>query len=213
MRERGNETRQEDDATPDRDKAKAAIKRWLDEAVGLDEAKKANYQAAAEKVIGAMGPAALKRWNENVQSITFYPDTESIKRFLRRKQPHLVNVSGIRGLCIRDRSHPYLCHLHLNGGDDTGDASPLKTSNLYAHEFAHAIDWGRQDFGPLSMNRAWREISPAEKRQVHRWLDIPDQDPGDDFAYFAIAAWNYPEDARRHYPECWAFWSNRGLLS
>jgi hypothetical protein len=77
------------------------------------------YRAAAEKVIDAMGPTALKRWNENVESITFYPDTESINRLARSLRRDLANAVGIRGFCVRDSRHPRLCSLHLNGGSDT----------------------------------------------------------------------------------------------
>ena len=62
-------------------KALATIDRHLAGAAGLTAAKKAKYRAAAEKVIRAMGPKALERWNTNVKSITFYPDMESIARF------------------------------------------------------------------------------------------------------------------------------------
>lgn len=67
--------------------AMATIDRHLAGAAGLTVAKRAKYRAAAEKVIRAMGPKALERWNTNVQAITFYPDTESIVRFLAPCDP------------------------------------------------------------------------------------------------------------------------------
>ncbi len=70
-----------------RDQAKAAVRRCLENAVQLDQAKRAKYRAAAEAVLDAMGPAALKRWNENVRSIAFYPDTESVDRWAQRRWP------------------------------------------------------------------------------------------------------------------------------
>ncbi len=200
------------DAT-NRRKAMVAIDRGLASAAGLTPAKKTMYRTAAEGVIDAMGPTALKRWIENVESITFYPDTESIERFLNRKRPDLANVSGTRGLCVRDRSHPHLCRLHLNGGDDTGDESPWRTDDTYAHEFGHTIDWGRGEMGPLSMSKAWREVSAEEKKEIRERLGVPDRGSTDDFANAAVMVWNHPEDARRHYPECWAFWSERGLVA
>ncbi len=192
-------------------KAMAAIDRHLAGSAGLTPAKIAQYRAAAEKVIRAMGPEAVKRWNENVKTIRFYPDTETIERCLHRKYPDLANVSGTRGLCLRDRKRPNLCRLHLNGGSDTGNASALKTSNLYAHEFGHAIDWSADQSGPLSQGGAWREVSREEKERLREWLEVPNRGPAEDFANFAIVAWNYPEAARRHYAECWRFWSERGL--
>jgi hypothetical protein len=195
----------------DRRKAMAIIDRGLASAAGLTGAKKARYRAAAEKVIHAMGSAALKRWNENVQSITFYPDTESINRFVQTLQPDLAGVAGIRGLCLRDSSRPSLCNLHLNGGSDTGDETSWKASNIYAHEFAHAIDWGADQPYPLSATKAWREAGDEKKRETRARLGVPDRGSAEDFASFAGVAWGYPEDARRHYPECWGFWVSEGL--
>jgi hypothetical protein len=142
------------DARSHRDEAKATIRRCLGNATQLDEAKKAKYRAAAEAVIDAMGPAALKRWNENLKSITFYADTESINGFARSLGPKFANVGGIRGLCIRDPKQPHLCSLHLNGGIDTGDAFRWDAGDGYAHEFAHVIDWGSLEPGPLSITKA-----------------------------------------------------------
>ena len=64
-----------DDAEAYRDEAKATIARCLAVAVQLDESKRTKYRAAAEAVVNAMGFAALKRWNRNVQSITFHSDS------------------------------------------------------------------------------------------------------------------------------------------
>ena len=196
-----------------RRQAMAIIDRGLASAAGLTPAKAAAYRAAAEAAIDAMGPAALKRWNENVESIVFYPDTESVTRFVHGVRPDLADVTGIRGVCMPDRTHPHICRLHLNGGDDSGDANPWKTSDTYAHEFGHAIDWASGMVGPTSMSKAWRDVSEDEKREIRQRLGVPDLGHADDFANAAVMAWNYPEDTRRHYPECWAFWSGHGLAS
>jgi hypothetical protein len=158
-----------------------------------------------------MGPKALKRWNDNVQSIAFYADTKSITRFTRTLHTTLGGVEGIRGLCLRNSSRPYLCDLHLNGGGDTGDAASWKTTNLYAHEFAHAIDWGNADLAPLSSSQAWKDAWHDEGDEINGRLGIAGNEASEGFGNFAVFAWNYPEDARRHYPECWRFWEERGL--
>jgi hypothetical protein len=196
-----------------RRKAMATIDLGLASAAGLTSVMKAMYRAGAEKVIKAMGPKALERWNQNVQSITFYPDTESINRFVQTLRPDLAGLTGIRGLCLRDPSRPSLCNLHLNGGSDAGDETSWKTSNIYAHEFAHAIDWGADQPYPLSATKAWRETGGEEKREIRERLGVPDRGSAEDFANFAGVAWGYPEDARRHYPECWGFWVSGGLAA
>ncbi len=206
-----DDSRGEDEAKAYSNKAKATIGRSLANAAEVDEGKKAKYRAAAEAVIDAMGLEALKRWNNNVESITFYPDTESINQFVRSLRPGLTSAIGVRGLCARNPFEPRLCSLHLNGGSDTGDEFSRSTRDGYAHEFAHAIDWGTRESGLLSRSALWADASRAEKKMLRDWLNVQDRGPADDFANFGIAAWNYPEAARRHYPECWGFWSDRGL--
>jgi hypothetical protein len=202
----------EDDIRLPRDKAKATLRRCLENAAQLDQAKRAKYRAAAEAVLDAMGPAALKRWNENVKSITFYPDTESITAFARSQGMDPEHTKAFRGLFMRDPSQPHLCSLHLNGGNDTGNASALKTGDLYAHEFGHAIDWSVSEADILSASAAWRKVSEEEKKNLREWLGVSNRGPAEDFANFAIVALSYQEAARRHYPECWRFWSERGLV-
>jgi hypothetical protein len=189
----------------------AAINRCLDGSAGLPPAKKAKYREAAEKVIHAMGRNALERWNENVDSITFYPDTESINDFYRSLRRDLADAVDIRGLCFRNPTQLRLCSLHLNGGSDTGDRFSRTTSDGYAHEFAHAVDWGNGEPFPLSLTQAWRNAWQESKDVVSGRLGVADQSPTEGFANFAIFAWNYPEDARRHCPECWRFWRDHGL--
>ena len=191
--------------------AMATIDRHLAGAAGLTVAKRAKYRAAAEKVIRAMGPKALERWNTNVQAITFYPDTESIVRFYAHLRPGLADAVGIRGLCVRDSSRPYLCSLHLNGGSDTGDRFSRSTCDGYAHEFAHAIDWGKGESAPLSLSRAWKNAWQENRDAINDRLGVVDQEASEGFANFAIFAWNYSEDARRHCAACLRFWKDQGL--
>ncbi len=194
-----------------RDKAKATVRRCLENAVQLDQAKRAKYRAAAEAVLDAMGPAALKRWNENVKSITFYPDTESITAFARSLGLDPDHVKTFRGLCLRERRKPWNCHLHLNGGADTGDLFPRDTSDGYAHEFAHVAGWVQGQIAPLSLTRAWREAWEEEKAEVNDRVGVTDRGSNEGFGDFAILAWLYPEDARRHCPKCWKIWKDQGL--
>jgi hypothetical protein len=195
-----------------RDQAKATVRRCLENAVQLDQAKRAKYRAAAEAVLDAMGPVALKRWNENVQSITFYPDTESINRFVQSLGRKFAGVTGVRGSCIRDPNQPWLCSLHLNGGADTGDAFRWDASEGYAHEFAHAIDWGIKDPGPLSITIAWQDAWESNGEMICEDLRQPNRGAREGFADFAVLVWMRPEEARQHV-KCYAFWSERGLLA
>jgi hypothetical protein len=194
-----------------RRKAMAIIDRGLASAAGLTPAKIAMYRAAAEKVIKAMGPKALERWNANVEMITFYPDTGSVTRFARSLRPDLDDAVDIRGLCARNPSQPHLCSLHLNGGGDTGDRFSRNTCDGYAHEFAHAVDWSNGELSPLSLTQAWKDAWQENKDVINGRLDVADQSPSEGFANFAIFVWNYPEDARRHCPACRRFWKNHGL--
>ncbi len=195
-----------------RRKAMAIIDRGLAGAAGLTPVKTAMYRAAAEKVIEAMGPAALERWNANVESITFYPDTESITRFARSLRPKRPQSRDVRGLCMRDQFHPHLCRLHLNGGADTDDEFPRGTADGYAHEFAHAIDWVQGEAGATSVARVWNEAWRDERRVILDRLSTVDRGASEGFADFAIFAWNYPDDARRHCPKCWRVWEDQGLV-
>jgi len=189
----------------------AIIDRGLASAAELTPAKTAMYRAAGGKIIDAMGPKALERWNANVESITFYPDTESITRYARSLRPELDDVVDIRGLCARNPSQPRLCSLHLNGGSETGDRFSRKTSDAYAHEFAHAVDWGDGELSPLSLTQAWKDAWQESQDIINGRLGVTDQSPTEGFANFAIFVWNYPEDARRHCPACWRLWKNHGL--
>jgi hypothetical protein len=197
---------------PQRGKAKAAIRRCLDEATELDEAKRAAYGAAAEAIIDAMGPVALKRWNENVESITFYADTESVTRFRRALNPGKPVQGGIRGICVRDRFRPNVCRLHLNGGSETGEPFPRTTQDVYAHEFSHAVDVAEREPQRLSSTVEWQVAWRAEGEEIQERLNLPDRGPNEGFGNFAIIAWNYPEDAKRHFPACWAFWKTHSLV-
>jgi hypothetical protein len=188
------------------------IDHHLDVAAGLTPAKKAQYRAAAAEVLMAMGPKALKRWNENVRSITFYPDTESIQDLLRREYPKPRPPSGVRGLCLRDRRQPSKCHLHVNGGSDTDDSGPRATRYIYAHEFAHGIDVAPKSFARLSDQQAWMQAWPAEDHEIRGLLhERKACGAREGFAHFASLAWNNPDAARRHHPKCWAFFSDWGL--
>ncbi len=196
-----------------RRKAMAAIDRGLASAAGLTPAKKAIYRAAAEKVLEAMGPTALESWNANVELIAFYPDTESINRLARSLRPDLANAAGVRGFCVRDSSYPRLCSLHLNGGIDTGDSSSRTSSDVYAHEFAHAIDIDPDSSIRLSDDSRWLAAWDEERREICGILGFPEQcGAREGFAHFAVIAWGTPVAARRHYPGCWAFWSEQGLV-
>jgi hypothetical protein len=86
--------------------AMATIDRYLASAVGLSPTMTAAYRAAAEKVLRAMGPKAIKRWNANVQSLSFYPDTESIGRFARRMWPDFASIAWNQPVAAR-RQHPH----------------------------------------------------------------------------------------------------------
>jgi hypothetical protein len=207
----GDDARGEDDAKTHRDKAKAAIRRYLSQATQLDEAKKATYRAAAEAVIDAMGPEALKRWNENLKSITFYPDTESINQFVRSLGPEFANVTGVRGVCIHDPNQPRLCSLHLNGGSDTGDAFRWDARDGYAHEFGHVIDWGASEPGPLSITKAWCDAWAENGEEICGRLREPNRGAREGFADFAILGWGRPEEARKQ-ARSYEFWRERGLV-
>ncbi len=202
----------EGDIKRDRDKAKATIRRCLENAAQLDQAKRAKYRAAAEAVLDAMGPVALKRWNENVKSITFYPDTESINEFVRSLGHAFARATDVRGLCIRDLSQPWLCGLCLNGGAETGEHFPRTTRDVYAHEFSHAVDLAEGETARLSSTVAWQMAWSAEGADIQGRLHLPNRGAREGFGNFAIIAWNYPEDARRHYPACWTFWKRHGLV-
>jgi hypothetical protein len=199
-------------------KAMATIDRHLASAAGLAPAKTAAYRAAAEKVIRAMGLKALERWNENVESITFYPDIESIDRLPYPK----ASPKDVRaGLCIR-RKQPdrySRCQIHVDGGDDTGETARASRVT-YAHEFAHAIDVKPSETRRLSSNAGWKKAWDAEKDEVLRSYGIvPEErnrqrqiDPQEGFALFGGIAWNYSMMARRQMPQCWAFWAGAELV-
>jgi hypothetical protein len=201
----------EDDINLHRDKAKAIIRRCLENAAQLDQAKRTKYRAAAVAVLDAMGPVALMRWNENVKSITFYPDTESINRFVQSLGHKFARATGVRGLCIRDLNQPWLCSLHLNGGVDTGDVFSWNASEAYAHEFAHAIAWKRDEAGPLFVTKGWQDAWAQNGDRICGQMKMLNRGPREGFADFGVLVWNRYQDASSCGPSCLQFWEERGL--
>jgi hypothetical protein len=195
----------------------ATIDRHLAGAAGLTAAKKAQYRAAAEKVLKAMGPKALERWNANVQSITFYPDTESLTRWADAKWPRDIQQKGRprAGVCVvrTDRANQTRCLLHLDGGNDTGDIAAGPSIAVYAHEFAHAIDCGPAKGMFLSDSPDWILAWNAEGKSICRSLGMEFLvGYREGFGITAQFAWNNRRLFQRHHPRCWAFWSLAGLV-
>jgi hypothetical protein len=65
----------------------------------------------------------------------------------------------------------------------------------------------------LSDDPAWLSAWGEEQREIRGVLDEREPcDAREAFAHFASIAWNQPVAARRQHPQCWAFWSERGLV-
>jgi hypothetical protein len=187
----------------------ATIDRQLAGAAGLTAAKKAMYRAAAENVIRAMGPKALERWNENVESITFYPDTESLSRWAHSKWPRDERQKGQPrdGVCVvrMDRTNRTKCLLHLDGGKEMSD--------VYAHEFAHAVDCGPAKGMFLSDSPDWTQAWSIEGTSICNILRMKTLlGHREGFGVTGQLAWNKRALFQRHYSRCWALWSLVGLV-
>ena len=192
----------------------------LKSATSLSPAQKAEYATAAQKAIGAMTPAMLARFTAGQsRDVTFHASAVDLAQHLAGKYPQLAASflkEGERFAGVYERSgiasgKPE-AGLHLDGGGTgTGNAAKL-THEVYAHEFAHAIDG--KDFA-LSSSPAWQEAFKAELADG-RLTEYGGSKPSEGFAEFGRAVLSPdrfpPAKVKAAFPKCWAVWHGAGLV-
>ncbi len=179
----------------------------------LPSAKQEAFGRAAHQVLHAMGAKALARWNANVRKIFFYASSETVDRLARYADPTIPPGRIVGAFVARRPPENPVCDLYLNGGQELQDRFPKTTADNYAHEFAHAIDRDPVTGKPMSAQPDWVEAWKAEVRGLGAMIDPNARVyPHEGFAEFGRIAWNYPEFARRHCPQCWKLWSQEGLV-
>jgi len=201
------------EAEPHRQKALAKIQATLQAASYLSPDKQAAYGKAAHQILHAMGAKALARWNANVRKIFFYASSETVDRLARYADPTIPPGRIVGTFVARRPPDNPVCDLYLNGGQELQDRFPKTTADNYAHEFAHAIDRDPVTGKPMSARSDWVEAWKAEVQKLGAMIDPNARVyPHEGFAEFGRIAWNYPEFARRHCPQCWKLWSQEGLV-
>lgn len=173
--------------------------------------KPAEYRQALTDSINGMSQKCLERIKQNVEGAIFYPTMYQLtydalsKSGKRPKDGEFVDVvAGAFG----HRGHGQ-GKLYLNGGT-TQSTGPKTTAEIYAHEFAHAVDGTQYEYSSTpEWQAAWeREIKPTEWPTKYAATN-----PRDGFAEFGRMIFlDRHDEARTKFPACWKFWQDKGLI-
>jgi hypothetical protein len=200
----------------------------LARAAGLTAEQKSAYKGAAEHVLSRMSEKALEAFEKNVESVTFVKDLPSVNeeilaRYARpdasdaaRDAFRKKQVGGAYGGSDR--------RVIVDGGfDQTRDYPEQRYKNLkltreiYAHEFAHAVD------GPdhaHSHGEEWKaiyaeEINTTDENGLPRLTGYARGDaPHEGWAEFGRLVFSGdhdPADIKAYFPKAYAYWEKHGL--
>jgi hypothetical protein len=95
-------------------------------------------------------------------------------------------------------------HLGTGYGLPSGDRATKSAKSIYAHELGHVLD-GKAEFSKQEdWKLAWeKEIKPGQL------TPYATTNPSEGFAEYFESMIENPKDARKSYPQCWQFFSER----
>lgn len=200
----------------------ARLSAALDAAPGLSGEQRREYLGHAREVLARMTPKALARFSAHLhEPAVFVADTGKVREALTelyRDSPavaaRLAATKGEIGGCYA--KHKGKNRLVLDGGMSEASQAragknDLKTARqIYAHEFAHAVDGPAHE---LSGSPGWQAAWKAELsgRRLNRYSATSPAEGFAEFGRLLLAGEHDPAAVRRHFPGCLAFWEAAGL--
>lgn len=197
---------------PDRETHEAKLMAMVERALTDDHPKQ--YRSAAKTVVSAMPAKAQKTAYQNVLSVKFFGDAKSLTSAIEE------DAGGYdAGGAFKFNPVTHVGTLYLDGQTGIYADGDEDVRQVYAHEFAHAVDWIRDPSGktikgePISDTDEWLGAFRSEIDTDDRALSSYAQtSPAEGFAEFGRLAWLSPEKARESFPKCWAVWETHGLV-
>lgn len=171
----------------------------------IDDDMRQKYEKTLHDVIERMGAGMAARIKRNVSGVVLYESVKDIS-FTHKAEKNQI----IGGVYIMDneraKNGATTGKLHLDGDSIGGDTA----AGVYAHEMAHAIDFG---MGGLSKSEEWREAWWDE-------INLPDNplskyattDACEGFAEYVRLIVSGDRRARTDFPRCWRIVQERGLI-
>lgn len=192
----------------------------------LSPEKKQAYLKTAESVLLFMSEESLRRMRQNMQRVEFYDTVSSLTEGVRGTAV-VSQGRHVGGAWARTPGFPDGV-LHLDGGSDTNEDYAGTTRDIYAHEFAHAIDFTpsddlqsqAQDHGQTFAKSTAISDSPEWKAAWQQEIDLATEplsryarrNSSEGFAEFGRFVFTQPRVAREMFPKCWQTWRSRGLV-
>lgn len=181
----------------------------IESAEGLSPEKKDRYMKVAENVFGYMPKGSLEHFMENVNKINLHNTLQDLAdagaKVTGNDAYRKRRVGGF--WAFRVEGYDNTGELHIDGGSDTSEDYSQTSRDIYAHEFAHAIDGKHKYSGRHSWKKIWQEelvegylTSYAATSQHEGWAE------------FGRLVFTAPKEARLNYPKCWQFWKDLGLV-
>ncbi|MDX1947240.1 MAG: hypothetical protein SFU86_17700 [Pirellulaceae bacterium] len=154
---------------------------------------------SAHRVLRKINGRALRDIIRHVNFVIFAANREMMREVARK----FGADDWQETLAFFDPDTRTLC---LNGARETGDSRAFELSEIYAHEFAHALDLGRV----FSDRPAW--IAAWSREILDGRLGIQAaSSPTEGFASFAELAILRSNVAAAELPRCMRFWIKSGL--
>lgn len=170
-----------------------------------DETKK-KYGDAAKSVHDKLPQNAKDRLEKNLNGFQFHESSESLKTWLTNRSPELKSKIGegkVSGAFSKQSGK-----LHLDG-EGSIDGSSKTHEEIYAHEYAHAIDGPGHD---LSKHADWKTAWQAEAGEVSKYATKTPQEGFAEFGRIAYASGLDNEQLKQKFPKMAEYWEKNQLL-
>lgn len=191
---------------------KARMAQYLDHSP-LPAAKKAEYRAAIDSVVGAMNDKALRRLHANVDDMLFKETSIDVTHEMyegKVSRAH-IHMSGRITMGYYERhKENHSGRLVLDGDPPPEFGVSGVTRDVYAHELTHAIDYEPNSRTKISDSDDWKAAWEGELKGDGLTKQAS-RSAVEGFAEFGRIAMFAPDKARELFPKSWSVWANNGL--
>ena len=192
----------------------------------LSDEQKLHYSTATETVLDNMGVEALKRFAENTKGgIHFYRDISSVKEGvisnLEKMGPRAEQALGfmrnLKGTVAGAYQGGSKGSVHVDGDKTRASANRAeKAHEVYAHEFAHAID-GRRGVGAgrISDGKDWQGAWKSEISggKLNKYAASKSSEGFAEFGRLLLARGHDHAEVKRQFPLSYGVWRKHGLVN
>lgn len=170
-----------------------------------DEVKK-KYGDAAKSVHGKLPQAAKDRLEKNLKGFQFHESSDALTKTLTDKSPSLKAKLGDKkaGGAFSKKTG----ELHLDGGTNI-DGQKATHEEVYAHEYAHAIDGSDHE---LSKHQDWHAAWKAEAGEVSKYAMKTPQEGFAEFGRLAYTSGLSNDQLKEKFPKMSEYWEKNELL-